>query len=84
MFNTFLGGERLGFSGLTEVMAVLECDGTEVDDEGYFYTLVRDTVFLLLRPGEKWLPPGVEALRAGKTTPPDLKSLAICTSLGLP
>lgn len=58
------GGERLGYSGSADVTVVLEIDGTEVEDENYFQTLVKDTIFLLLRPNEKWLPPGVEALRA--------------------
>lgn len=55
----------MGLPG-ADVKIVLESDGTEVEDDIYFQTIDRDTVFLLLNPGERWLPPGVEALRAGK------------------
>lgn len=58
------GSARLGFPG-SDVRIVLESDGTEVEDDIYFQTIDRDTIFLLLCPGERWLPPGVEALRAG-------------------
>lgn len=60
-----VGASRLGFPA-TDVKIVLESDGTEVEDDIYFQTIDRDTIFLILCPGERWLPPGVEALRAGK------------------
>ncbi|PRD27216.1 UNVERIFIED_CONTAM: Cell death activator CIDE-3 [Trichonephila clavipes] len=56
---------RLGLPG-ADVKIVLESDGTEVEDDIYFQTIDKDTIFLILCPGERWLPPGVEALRAGK------------------
>ncbi|GBM99053.1 hypothetical protein AVEN_161258-1 [Araneus ventricosus] len=57
------GASRLGLPG-ADVKIVLESDGTEVEDDIYFQTIDRDTIFLILCPGERWLPPGVEALRA--------------------
>lgn len=71
------GGEKLGYSVWTELRIVLENDGTEVEDENYFQTMDRDTIFLLLCPGERWLPPGVEALRAAITAIPRIVCDAI-------
>lgn len=45
---------------------VLESDGTQVEDAEYFRTLPPNSVLLLLRPGERWLPAGVDVIRAGK------------------
>ncbi|EEC06808.1 conserved hypothetical protein [Ixodes scapularis] len=59
------GAAKLGYSNPFDLKIVLEIDGTEVEDENYFQRAERDTVFLMLQPSEKWLPPGVEALRAG-------------------
>lgn len=67
IFISFSGSSRLGFPA-TDVKIVLESDGTEVEDDIYFQTIDRDTIFLILCPGERWLPPGVEALRAGKSS----------------
>lgn len=58
------GGDKLGYGNVPDLRVVLECDGTEIEDDSYFGTIDRDTVFLILRPGERWLPTGVEALRA--------------------
>lgn len=60
------GREKLGVSAAEPVRLVLECDGTQVDDSDYFRTLPANTVLLLLRPGERWLPAGVDVIRAGK------------------
>lgn len=59
------GAAKLGYNNPFDLKIVLEIDGTEVEDENYFQRAERDTVFLMLQPNEKWLPPGVEALRAG-------------------
>lgn len=61
------GSEKLGYgsTSLEQLRLVLESDGTEIEDDTYFQTSDKDTVFLLLKKGEKWLPPGVEALKAG-------------------
>lgn len=59
------GAAKLGYNNLFDLKIVLEIDGTEVEDETYFQRAEKDTVFLMLQPNEKWLPPGVEALRAG-------------------
>ncbi|XP_076359245.1 uncharacterized protein LOC143251853 isoform X2 [Tachypleus tridentatus] len=59
------GGEKLGYSTPSKLRVVLENDGTEVEDENYFKTVDKDTVFILLRPGERWFPPSMETLRAG-------------------
>ncbi|XP_071034029.1 uncharacterized protein [Parasteatoda tepidariorum] len=63
------GSSRLGLPGV-DVKLVLESDGTEVEDDIYFQTIDRDTIFILLCPGERWLPPGLEALRAAITAIP--------------
>lgn len=55
----------MGYNNPFDLKIVLEADGTEVEDENYFQRVERDTIFLMLQPNEKWLPPGVEALRAG-------------------
>ncbi|XP_076318746.1 uncharacterized protein LOC143229824 isoform X1 [Tachypleus tridentatus] len=64
------GGERLGYSNPSELKVVLESDGTEVEDENYFKTVDRDTIFILLRPDEQWFPPSMETLRAAITAIP--------------
>lgn len=59
------GREKLGVSVGDPVRLVLESDGTQVEDAEYFRTLPPNTVLLLLRPGERWLPAGVDVIRAG-------------------
>ncbi|CAN7986128.1 unnamed protein product, partial [Ixodes hexagonus] len=76
------GAAKLGYSNPYDLKIVLEVDGTEVEDENYFQRTERDTVFLMLQPNEKWLPPGVEALRAAITAIPRIVCDAI-TSLEL-
>ncbi|CAL8096239.1 unnamed protein product [Orchesella dallaii] len=58
------GREKLGVGVTENVRAVLETDGTQVDDSEYFRSLPDNTVFLLLRPGERWCPAGVDVIRA--------------------
>ena len=62
------GAEKLGYGqvSLEDLRLVLESDGTEVEEDEYFQTALKDTVFMLLREDERWLPPGVEALKAGQ------------------
>ena len=43
---------------------VLQCDGTEVDDEEYFRSLPVNTVFTALQPGETWQPDASSAVQA--------------------
>ena len=59
------GAEKLGYDDVSELRLVLESDGTEVEDDSYFQTAEKDTIFLLLKPDEHWLPRSVEALRSG-------------------
>lgn len=47
--------EKLGLPP-ENITVALECDGTEVDDEDYFYTLDPDTTLMLLHGNEKWTP----------------------------
>ena len=47
------GKEKLGYSTNTEVYAVLEEDGTEVDEDDYFQTLSNNTILMLLYVGER-------------------------------
>lgn len=48
------------------VRLVLESDGTQVEDGEYWRTLPPNTVLLLLRPGQRWLPTGADVIRAGQ------------------
>jgi len=50
------GKEKLGYSTNTEVYAVLEEDGTEVDEDDYFQTLLNNTTLMLLYVGDRWSP----------------------------
>eukprot|EP00090_Calanus_glacialis_P047076 TRINITY_DN9547_c0_g1_i1.p1 TRINITY_DN9547_c0_g1~~TRINITY_DN9547_c0_g1_i1.p1 ORF type:complete len:211 (-),score=97.42 TRINITY_DN9547_c0_g1_i1:453-1085(-) len=50
------GKEKLGYSTNTEVYAVLEEDGTEVDEDDYFQTLPNNTTLMLLYVGDRWSP----------------------------
>lgn len=60
------GRDKLGIPASEPVYVVLECDGTQVEDGEYFRTLANNTVLLLLRPGERWHPTGVDVIKAGK------------------
>ena len=64
----FRSAEKLSYDqyNLSNLRVVLENDGTEVEDEQYFQSAERDTIFLLLRDDEQWLPPGFDALKTGK------------------
>lgn len=59
------GRDKLGVSVGEPVRLVLESDGTQVEDAEYFRTLPPNSILLLLRPGERWLPAGVDVIRAG-------------------
>lgn len=74
------GAEKLEFSescNISDIRVVLESDGTEVEDDGYFQTAEKDTIFILLKPGERWLPLGVEALKTALSAIPGLVSEAL-------
>ncbi|VEN56796.1 unnamed protein product, partial [Callosobruchus maculatus] len=58
------GRDKLGVSVGEPVRLVLESDGTQVEDGEYFRTLPANTILLLLRPGERWLPAGVDVIKA--------------------
>lgn len=60
-----LGKEKLQIPANEPVRLVLESDGTQVEDGEYFKTLANHTVILLLRPGERWYPTGVDVIRTG-------------------
>ncbi|KAH8041967.1 hypothetical protein HPB51_019708 [Rhipicephalus microplus] len=77
--NDYRGAAKLGYNNPFDLKVVLEEDGTEVEDENYFQRAERDTVFLMLQPNEKWLPPGVEALRAAITAIPRIVCDAIAS-----
>ena len=62
---------------VSDIRVVLESDGTEVEDDGYFQTAEKDTIFILLQPGESWLPLGVEALKTALSAIPGLVSEAL-------
>lgn len=47
--------EKLNIAG--HVTVVLECDGTEIDDEEYFATLDPNTSLMILTEDQNWLPP---------------------------
>ncbi|XP_054165415.1 uncharacterized protein LOC128962985 [Oppia nitens] len=69
--------DKLGYDNVTDLRVVLESDGTEVEDETYFQTAEKDTIFLLLKAEERWLPPGVEALKAAINAIPKI----VCDAL---
>ena len=58
--------EKFGFKHYSNLKVVLEEDGTEVEDEAYFQSAEKDTVFLLLRDKENWIAPGIDALKSGE------------------
>jgi hypothetical protein len=62
----FTGKEKLNVPPGEPVRLLLESDGTQVEDGEYFRTLPNNTVLLLLRPGERWFPAGVDVIRAGE------------------
>ena len=51
-----VGKESLGYSEDEEVYAVLEEDGTEVDEEEYFQLLPLRTVLIVMSRKESWSP----------------------------
>lgn len=59
--------KKLGYnlSQLSEFRLVLEADGTEIEDDQYFQTAAQNAIFILLKDQERWLPQGVEELKAG-------------------
>ena len=60
------GKEKLSVAASEPVRLVLESDGTQVEDGEYWRTLPPNTVLLLLRPGERWYPTGVDVIKAGE------------------
>lgn len=64
------GAHKLGYESCQadELKLVLDSDGTEIEDEKCFQLADKDTVFLLLRADERWLPAGVEALKTGNAS----------------
>ncbi|XP_015792236.1 uncharacterized protein LOC107368861 [Tetranychus urticae] len=61
-----IGASKLGYSydDPNQLKIVLESDGTEIEDNQYFKLADQETIFLLLRQNEKWIPAGVEALKS--------------------
>lgn len=55
----------MGYENYRYLRVVFENDGTEVEDDSYFQSAEKDTIFLLLRDDENWLPPGMDALKSG-------------------
>ena len=53
---------KLCYSPDTAVVAVLEEDGTEVDEDDYFQTLDPNTCLMLLHAGDRWSPFSAAAL----------------------
>ena len=52
----FSGKKQLGLDSSTEVYAVLEDDGTEVDEEEYFQLLPDKSVLMVLLSEQIWSP----------------------------
>lgn len=50
------GKDKLGYDGNIDVYAVLEEDGTEVDEDDYFQTLPSNTTLMLLYINDRWSP----------------------------
>ncbi|OQR79875.1 hypothetical protein BIW11_00092 [Tropilaelaps mercedesae] len=70
-----VGCTKLGYNyqvHRSNVRVVLESDGTDVEDEPTFVSLVRDTVLLFLLPGEGWVPPSVEAIKTAINAIPQI------------
>lgn len=65
IFGVIVGKEKLSVGAGEPVRLVLESDGTQVEDGEYWRTLPPNTVLLLLRPGQRWLPTGADVIRAG-------------------
>ena len=53
-FLSFSAEVKLDKSDKTECVLVLEEDGTEVDDEEYFQTVPKNTLFMLVYKEETW------------------------------
>ncbi|XP_066902536.1 uncharacterized protein [Halyomorpha halys] len=66
------GKEKLQIPVNEPVRLVLESDGTQVEDGEYFKTLANHTVILLLRPGERWYPTGVDVIRTAISAIPKI------------
>ncbi|XP_022668147.1 uncharacterized protein LOC111273843 isoform X1 [Varroa jacobsoni] len=69
------GCTKLGYTHQvhrSDVRVVLEADGTHVEDEQTFGSLLRDTVLLLMLPGQAWLPPSVEAIKTAINAIPQI------------
>jgi len=47
---------KLGYDMDRQLLAVLEEDGTEVEEDDYFQTLENNTTLMLLYAGERWSP----------------------------
>jgi len=47
---------KLGYDKDKQLLAVLEEDGTEVEEDDYFQTLENNTTLMLLYAGERWSP----------------------------
>ena len=72
LLNNILGKHALGYGDDEEVYAVLEEDGTEIDDEEYFQLLPEKTILMILSGNENWSPSvglqGYNNLRSDKKT----------------
>ena len=55
MYN-LLGRDTLGYGEDEEVYAVLEDDGTEVDEDEYFQLLPQYTRMIVMQSQESWSP----------------------------
>uniref|UniRef100_A0A2A4J5Q7 CIDE-N domain-containing protein n=1 Tax=Heliothis virescens TaxID=7102 RepID=A0A2A4J5Q7_HELVI len=66
------GKEKLSVAASEPVRLVLESDGTQVEDGEYWRTLPPNTVLLLLRPGERWYPTGVDVIKAAISAIPKI------------
>lgn len=64
------GKSKLDIMPNLPVKVVLECDGTEVEDEEYFAFMPSDTVFQFLQGTDKWKPPQATAV-SGHTSQMD-------------
>lgn len=51
-----LAQQKLNINENEPVKVVLESDGTEIDEEDYFETLESNTLIMILKSDQKWVP----------------------------
>ena len=75
------GKESLGYSDDEEVYAVLEDDGTEVDEEEYFQLIPHRTCLIVMSRKESWSPVDSWQGSADQNLSPILESQNLAAAL---